>query len=117
MPLELLEEADIIFIKQPEIVYAVTKAGDPFYSHSECKTCVFLGIIPNILEDVRMNHTGSKALQPTDELTHPAPFSATQETRDIHVCARLRKRKECGTKLIADAAPVELMCECHQRPF
>ena len=90
---ELLQEADIIFKIETEIIYLVLEHGRSFNSHSESESGIFSAVDITCLKNSRMNHSASKNLQPTCVFADIAALAPADSTADIHLSRWFRKGK------------------------
>jgi hypothetical protein len=72
---ELTEETDIVFIKQPDVVYAVFEKSDALNAHAERKAGVFFAVNVPVFQDVRVHHAGAQDLQPAALFADAAAFT------------------------------------------
>ena len=61
-PLELLEEPDVVFEKQPNVIEAGFQHGYALDSHAECETGVNLRIVTDKTVQLGIVHAGAKYL-------------------------------------------------------
>ena len=85
------------------------KHGDPFHPDPEGKTRIFLSVVTNRFENLRMNHPAAQNLQPPRAGTDPASISAAHDTPHVHFSAGLGEREEAWPEPDRDLAAEELM--------
>ena len=61
-PSELLEEPDVVFKKQPNVIEAGFQHGYALDTHAECETGVNLGIVTDKTVKLGIVHAGAKDL-------------------------------------------------------
>src|SRR6267378_6802131 len=63
-PLELLQVAQVVLIKEPDVRRARAKHGEPFNSASESETLIASRVVPDASQDVGMDHPAAGRLDP-----------------------------------------------------
>ena len=91
---ELPEKSDVVLEQQPDIIDAVMKHGDPLNAHSEGKARVFLRVVPDMSEHLRVDHTAAEALDPPCFGTDPAPLPAANDASHVNLGTGLGKGEE-----------------------
>src|SRR4029079_6990675 len=69
---ELLEEAKVVFVEQPDVFDLVAQDGDPLDPHAPGEPGVLLGVVPDGLEHRRVDHPAPEDLQPPGLFAHGA---------------------------------------------
>ena len=82
---ELIQEADIIFKIETEIIYLVLEHGRPFNTHSESEPCILPAVDIACLKNSRMNHPASQHLKPARVFADVTALSPADGTADIHL--------------------------------
>jgi len=82
--LELPQKPQIIFVKQTDIVDPIPDHGNPFDPEPERPARPNLGIIPDVFEHLRVDHSAAGDLQPF------LPHLASQRAAEIDLKTRLR---------------------------
>src|ERR1700675_2659485 len=76
---DLSQEAHVVLEEEPDVVDLVLEDGDPLHAHAEGPARDFLGVIPDIAQDVRVHHPRAQDLDPASLLAEPAALAATLE--------------------------------------
>src|SRR5690606_12235504 len=90
---ELLQEPDVVFSKQPQVIDLVLEHGDTFYAHPKGKSGVFLGVNVTIFQYIGIDHPRTADLHPAASFTDIAALAATELARNIYFGARFGKGK------------------------
>src|SRR4030042_48108 len=61
---ELLQETQIVGVEDANILDPVAEHGDAFDAHTEGEARVPFGIVADLSQDLRMDHTAAQDLQP-----------------------------------------------------
>src|SRR6201995_4365123 len=72
---ELLQEADVVVVEQPEVRDAVLEHRDPLYPHAECEPLLLLrvvAVVGHVGEHVGVDHAGAEDLDPGRPLAQRA---------------------------------------------
>ncbi len=56
-PLKLPQESNVVLKEKAQIIDTIFQHSYALNSHSERKSCDYLGIVPHHLENLRINHT------------------------------------------------------------
>src|SRR5882724_9697657 len=79
---ELFQEPHVVFVKEADIVDAVTEHGDAFDAEAERPAGPHFGVVADVLEDLRMHHAAAGDLQPIlAHLLHECAAEIDLETR------------------------------------
>src|SRR5437867_3127418 len=99
---ELLQEPQIVFVEQPDVVDAVLQHGDALEPEAERETGDLLRVVADGLEDGWMHHAAAKDLEPPRVLAGPAARAGAALATDVDLGARLGVREEARTEADAD---------------
>src|SRR5712664_868492 len=91
---ELLQEPQIVFVEQPDVVDAVLQHGHALEPEAERETGNLLRVVADGLEDGRMHHAAAEDLEPPRVLAGPAARAGAALATDVDLGARLRVREE-----------------------
>src|SRR5215475_3748753 len=114
---ELPEEAQVVLEEEPQVVDAVLQHRDAFDAHAERPARVFLRIVADVLQHLRMHHPAPEDLEPAGLLAHPAAIAVTGEAQHVHLGRGLREREEGRPEADPRARPEHLAREQLERPL
>ena len=80
---ELVEEADIIFEVESQILNTKLQHSDTLNSHTKRKSRIDFRVDAVGLQDIRVNHSATHNLQPTGTLTYRATLATAEVARYI----------------------------------
>ena len=89
----MLQEAQIVFIEQPQVVDTVAEHRKPVGAQTKCKTLVALTVDIHVAQHVRMHHAAAENLQPVLALAE-ADLALVAAALDVDLERRLGERKE-----------------------
>src|SRR5689334_25391479 len=72
MVLELVQEASIVAVQQPEVADAVAHHRHAIETEAECEAGVALAVVADVLEHDRMDHPAAEHLDEAGVLAHAA---------------------------------------------
>src|SRR5688572_31057209 len=101
---DLLEEADIRVVQDPDIRNIVPLQGHAAGTHSEGPAGVALRIDPRGLEHLGVHHAGAEDLGPAAAFADRAPATLAELTLDIQLRRWLGEREVAGTETRARRA-------------
>src|SRR4030042_1526130 len=97
----------------PDILDAVAQHRQPFDTHSERETAVFLGVDTAAAEYIGVGHAGPQYLQPAGVFTSPASGALAHAAFDSHFHAGLDEREvidaEAVFSILAEVTSCELV--------
>src|SRR3954452_23695773 len=100
---ELLQEAQVVVVQQPDVRHAVLERRDPLDPHAPGEALVALGVVAvlaHVLEHVGVDLAGAEQLNPALALAERAARAVVQEAAvaveavDVELDARLGEREE-----------------------
>src|SRR6185436_6091714 len=91
---ELLEEAEVVLVEQPDVVHAILEHRDALDAGAEREAGVALRVVADGFEYRRMNHAAAEDLQPAGVLADGAAVAAATLAADVHLGARFGIGKE-----------------------
>src|SRR5436190_23064497 len=89
---ELLEEANVALVEQPDVGDAVHGHRRPVDPEAEREARIAFGVVSHVLQHGRMHHAGAEDLDPA-VAAHPAPRAAADEARHVDLRPRLHERE------------------------
>src|SRR5438046_1795757 len=113
--LKLLEEPQIVVVKQPDILYPVPENRDPLDADAPGEAGMALGIVADRLEHCRMHHAAAAELDPPGPLAHRAAGAVALPATEVDFRARLRVREKTRTEPHAHGRREHLSREREQR--
>src|SRR5579884_2711612 len=121
---ELLQEADVVVVEQPQVGNAVLEHRDPLDPHPEGEALDPLGVVAvlaHVLEHVGVDHPGAQDLDPALAPAQAAPLAGgghaafAVKARDVDLDARLGEREEVRSQPDLALRPEVLAGERQER--
>src|ERR1035438_1097781 len=80
--LKLFQKPDVVFVKEADVVDAVTNHGDALDAEAECPAGPDFGVVADVLKHLRMHHAAPGDFQPVlAQLLHERIAEINLETR------------------------------------
>src|SRR5689334_10972133 len=95
---ELLQEPEVVFVKEADILDLVLENRNPFDADPPREAGVALGVVADRLENSRVHHAAAANLDPACPLAHRASIPLAPPAAQVDFGARLRVGKEAGSK-------------------
>src|SRR5829696_4157017 len=103
----LSEEAKIAVEERADLVDPVADHRNPLESEAEREALPFLGVVPDRLEHVRVDHPAAAELDPARVRAHAASLAIAEDAADRQLGRRFGVREEVGAEARADGFVVE----------
>jgi len=113
----LPQKTKIVFEKEAQIVDSKFQHGNSLDSHPKSKTAHLVGIVPDHLEDLRVNHSGPQNFQPSGLRTNPASLSTAHYALDVHFRTGFGEGEKAGSEAQGDISAEHLMHKDGQNPL
>ena len=91
---ELLQEAQVVLVEQPDVVDAVLQHRDALHADAEREPGDLLRVVADGFEHRRVDHAAAENLEPAGVLADAAARAAAALAADVDLRARLGVRKE-----------------------
>src|SRR6185312_8946539 len=115
--LELLEEAQVVLVEEPDVFDLVFEDGDALDADAPREARVPLGVVADGFEDGRMHHAAAAELDPAGLLAHRAAAAVALPAAQVDLRARLGVREEARTEPHPRRRREHLLREREQRAF
>ena len=99
---ELLEEAEVVFEVEADVVGAVFEHGHAFDAEAEGEAAVLLAVDAAVFEDVGVDHAAAEDLDPAGVLAEVAAGAAADVAGDVHLGGGLGEGEVGGAQTDAD---------------
>ena len=114
---ELLQEADIVFEVESDVVGAIFEHGHAFDAEAEGETAVFGTVDTAVFQHVGIHHAAAENLDPSGVLAKVAACAAADVAGNVHFCGRLREREVRGAQTDAHLIAEHTLREVEQSLF
>ena len=98
LTLELLQEADVILIEQPQVINVIPAHDHALQTHSQSKAAVFLRVDAAVAQHLGMYHAAAQNFNPALAFTQAAAFAMAVEALYVNLCGRLGEGEMMGTE-------------------
>ena len=84
-----LKDSEVVFPERADLGDVVAELGRPLEAAAESEAAPLLGVDPDVLEHLRVDHPGAPQLDPAGELAHAAALEVAVRAGDIGLDGRL----------------------------
>ena len=110
-----MEEAEVVFEVEADVVGAVFEHGHALDAEAEGEAAVLLAVDAAVVEDVGIDHAAAENLDPAGVLAEVAAGAAADVAGDVHLGGRLREGEVGGAQADADLIAEHALGEVEQR--
>src|SRR5918994_7380153 len=93
---ELLQQPQVVLPEGADVGQAVPQQPNSLQPPAECEARDLLRVVPDELEDVRVDRPGPADLDPARVLADPAAAAVAEKAGHIRLDRRLREREVVG---------------------
>ena len=90
---ELLQESQIIFTEETDIINAIFQQRRSLHSHAKGEAGIFCTVDTAMFQDMWMHHSATEYFQPSCLFANGTSFAIAEKATDIHLGAGFSKRK------------------------
>ena len=117
MKSELLQETDVVLIKQTHIINLIFQKRNTLQTYAECKTSVLFRINSTHAKYIGMNCSTAKDFDPAGSFTETTAFSATFEAGNINLCTWFCKWEVMWSEFCFVSGPKSSFANTSRVPF
>ena len=114
---ELSQEAQIVLVKEPNVVNAVAEHRQPLNSHPERIALPLLGVVADILENRGVNHAAAENLKPSRLFANWAALAFAKNATDQNFGARFGEGEMVRSEANLNPFSEKALSESVESPF